>query len=157
MPVCVRCGLNKFAASYNRCGHGLKARCRECQAKYNRRYKLTRGIDGMIYSTATEGRVGCERDAAEREIVLLIRRYEAVRGTPGGDRDAAYNALALRLYQHARPVSDGERQWSWSEAMGEITHRLLRREWRAPGDRHADPRRVARPARRGPGMDLLEV
>lgn len=84
------------------------------------------------------------RQERAREIVLLIRRYEAVREMPGRDRDAAYNALGLRLKQHARPVSDGVREWEWDRGLGEIKHRLLHREWHSPLDPHANPRRLAK-------------
>ena len=72
----------------------------------------------------------------------MIRRYEAVRFSPGPDRDAAYNALAIRLKQHARPVSDDVREWSWDSGLGEIPDRLIARTWRPPDDPHGSPRRV---------------
>jgi hypothetical protein len=97
------------------------------------------------------------RAGREREIRLLIRRYEAARETPGPDRAAAYNALGRALSRHGRPVSDGVREWSWARGMGEVTSRLIRREWRRPEDPHANPRRVARGDMVTMGTDLLEM
>lgn len=84
------------------------------------------------------------RQEREREILTLIRRYEAVRHVRGPDRTAAYNALGLALSRHGRPVSDGVREWSWARGMGELTSRLIRRVWKPPSDPHANPRRLAR-------------
>lgn len=90
-------------------------------------------------------------------VLELIRRYEAVRGTPGRDREAAYNVLALALKRHHMPVSDGERQWAWDSGLGEITTRLIRRSWRPPEDRHANPVRLARGDGEFPITELVEM
>jgi hypothetical protein len=108
-------------------------------------------------SSKSERRSDDERRSDELAIVLMIRRYEAVRFAPGRDRDSAYNRLALSLKQHGRPVSDGVREWSWALGVGEVTSRLIRREWRPPEDPHASPRRVARGDLVTMGTDLVEM
>lgn len=92
--------------------------------------------------------------AREARILALIRRYQAVRFTPGGDRDLAYDVLALALQQHRFPVSDGVREWSWDRGLGDLKSQLLHREWRRPQDPHADPRRVARTGMLEAGLHL---
>lgn len=133
-------------AWYSECRGCTNARRREDYVA-----KLGRPRARAVEATAPPGPKGSDEARRqrlsrerEREVVTLIRRYAAVRFEPGRDRDAAYNALALALRDHHIPVSDGERQWEWNKGLGEITSRLLRRVWRAPEDRHADPRRVAR-------------
>lgn len=90
-------------------------------------------------------------------VLLTIRRYEALRDTPGREREAAYNAMALALRRHGRRVDDGERCWAWDEAIGEVVSNLIRREWRASSDPHADPRRVLGDELRRAVTDVVEV
>lgn len=147
----------------------LPAECRQCgrdrsAERYARKVLVDSGLvpkarPGPKPGPRTGGLVAEElaRDEREREIRLLILRYEAVRSHPGPDRTAVYNTLGLALQRHGRPVSDGVREWSWARGMGEVTSRLIRREWRLPEDPHANPRRVARGDLVTMGTDLVEI
>jgi hypothetical protein len=99
-------------------------------------------------------------DAREREraIVDLIRRYEALRSTPGLARSVAHDFLAEALKRHERPVTCGERCWRWSRMLDDITSEPIHRVWRVPEDQNAPTlHRVGWDATQGPVPDLVEI